>query len=1326
MYIPCKVQNTNTNAVVDTAAQITVMSFDFYNKLHKKPLLKDYIKLKGAGKENEIKARLAKNVSLQIGGITRKWDIVVGEIADSLLLGLDFLKTYESVIDLRNYTVTIDRDVIQAVQVKTEEHKEVKIYQVFVKARTVIPPESVKFVPLQTDRPFKGELCIETASLAHLHGLMPPNSVINENQTFIGFRNPTNKYITVKKGQKVGQGLEVEEVTDLEENASFMVNKIEVAEGDSNSQNQHNTLLPHMNKLFEKSIEQLDQTQAEEVSSLLNRFQHVFSKDDFDLGLFNGDIKHKIDTENSQPIRQKLRRTPMGFEKEEEKHLQQMLEKGIIQPSTSDWASPPVLIRKKDGKLRFCIDFRALNKVTIKDAFPIPNIQVCIDTLGDNTFFSSLDMASGYWQVLMDEQDRHKTAFITKYGLFEHVRLPFGLCNSPATFSRIIQTVLRGLTWKECLAYLDDVVVLGKDFDEHLQNLSLIFSRFEQYNLKLKPEKCVLFQTEIKFLGKMVSQKGVSINPESIEAVKTWPIPKNTKQLESFLGFANYHRDHVKKFSEMSSTLYDLVKTSKKTKFIWTSNHDTAFNEIKNAIIQAATLSYPNSEDLFILDTDASDKCVGAELIQIQNGKEKIISFASKVLTPTQRKYCTTRKELLAIVVFTRQFRHFLLGKNFIVRTDHNSLTWLLSFKNIEGQLARWLEELSQYNMTIQHRMGTKHMNVDPLSRIPDELDPCGNYTAGVNISQLPCGGCRFCTRAHNQWQSFEDDVDYVIPLTVRQISTADQTIVTHLFATGDLQKAQSGDSDLSKLTGWLQNDHCPSQFELSLSSPAVKYFWSNKSQLVFFDGILYYKWEDPINPRHLLLAPKELQSKIMKYCHDHHAAGHLGQSKTYDKVKNCAIWHGMSQDIKLYVQSCATCNKNKKASVKPKAALGQYHAGSPMQRVHMDILGPLPITKRGNKYILMVIDQFTKWLECLPLPNQNAETVARSLVDGLFSKLGCPIELHTDQGKNMDGQMIRQLCQMLEISKTRTTPYHPSSNGQVERYNRLVLQSIRCYIKNKQNNWDMHLQQIAGAIRATQNRQTGCTPNLLMLGREVMQPVDIMLGTAQINNPEKETNEYLASLMSKMSEAHQLARENIGEAQVRQKKDYDHKIQQKTYNVGDVVLKLDSATKVGQSSKLKSPWKGPYIISKILSPVLYQIIDKKNKETVVHHDRLKLCRDREHPVWLKRARNKYIDQDIQVCTNLEKTSYDQSEEQVFDLSGLFSSDTDDVHDDSLSDILIPNPSSAMTTASDTLMQNTAEMDDSGMSGVAPVSKSNAPSKRRRKMPGYLKDYIQD
>ena len=694
-------------------------------------------------------------------------------------------------------------------------------------------------------------------------------------------------------------------------------------------------------------------------------------------------------------------------------------------------------------------------------------------------------------------------------------------------------------------------------------------------------------------------------------------------------------------------------------------------------------------------------------------------SFASKVLTAEQRKYCTTRKELLAIITFTRQFRHFLFGRSFIIRTDHNSLVWLLNFKNIEGQLARWIEELSQYRVILQHRAGKDHSNADSLSRIPDNVDPCLEYKTGIPLHKLPCGGCHFCTRAKQQWSTFENDIDYVVPLTVRSVGTHDtgQSILSlsDIYPLEELKVQQKQDPDLKQLVTWLDSNRQPSQKELSLSSPSVRYFWAFAPQLEIKQGILYYRWENGISCKYLFVAPKQMRQDIIRNCHDNRASGHLGQAKTYEKLKKCSIWYGMSQDSKLYVENCGVCNRNKKPNIKSKAPLGQYHAGYPMQHIHMDILGPLPESKRGNKYILMLIDQFTKWLECFPIPNQNSEMVAKSIVDGFLSKFGCPTELHTDQGKNMDGVLIRKLCELLQIAKTRTTPYHPSSNGQIERYNRLVLQTIRCYLKNKQNDWDSHLQQIAGAIRATENRQTGFTPNFMMLGREVTQPIDLMLGTSEINNQNQEIPEYLQSLVYNMSECHQIARENIQEAQIRQKKYYDSNLVAKSYNVGDVVLKIDSATKIGQSSKLKAPWKGPYIVVEVKSPILYKIADRKNVESIVHHDRIKIYKDTEFPGWVKRLRNKILGNNgaqslsNDINDNAQSLSNDVNDSDIDGLPGLFGGQTND-------------------NASDILMQHQSLqcVPDDKSKASSDAGQVEARPKRRQKMPAYLTDYVQE
>jgi hypothetical protein len=398
-------------------------------------------------------------------------------------------------------------------------------------------------------------------------------------------------------------------------------------------------------------------------------------------------LKHGIQTTDEVPVQERLRRTPLKFAAEEEKALEQMLKNSIIQPSSSAWASAPVLVRKKDGSVRYAIDYRKLNAKTIRDNYPLPLMAECLDALQGSVWFHALDLASGYWQIPLNQQDAHKTAFNTKYGLFEFTRMPFGLCNAPGTFQRAMHLVLRGLVWKKVLVYLDDVIVLGSSFCDALQNLVDILSRFQKHHLKLKPRKCQLFKTEVKFLGRRVTKNSIRMSEEHVASIRDWPIPTNRDELARFLGFLNYHRDFVPQLSHKLEPL--LALTKKRADFIWSSECSDVFQQLKEELVKEPVLSLLNDVDPYNLDTDASNVSIGACLYQIWNGTEYLIAFASKTLSPAQRHYCTKRKKLLAIVVFRRQFKHYLLGRTFTVRTDHGSLTWLYRFKEPSGQLGR-------------------------------------------------------------------------------------------------------------------------------------------------------------------------------------------------------------------------------------------------------------------------------------------------------------------------------------------------------------------------------------------------------------------------------------------------------------------------------------------------------------------------------------------------------------------------------------------------------------------------------------------------------------
>ena len=374
---------------------------------------------------------------------------------------------------------------------------------------------------------------------------------------------------------------------------------------------------------------------------MLARFQNAFVGPDGKLDRTNL-VKHAIDTGDARPIKQPLRRIPLAQKEIVEKELDKMLQHDILEPSDSPWSTPIVLVKKKDNSVRFCADFRRVNLVTKKDAYPLPNIADCLDSLGGCRYFSTLDLASGYWQVELDDEAKAKTAIVTHKGLYQFKVLPFGLSNAPATFERLMELVMRGLQWEKCLIYLDDIICFGSDFDSALENLTSVLYKLMKAGLKLKPSKCQLFRDRVKFLGHVVTPEGVECDPDKLEAVAAWPNPKSVGDIRSFLGLASYYRRFIQDFARIASPMTALTRKNKV--FEWTAKCQSAFELLKSRLTSAPVLAYPSlhPDHCFVLDTDASNFAVGAVLSQQIDGEERVIAFASKTFNPAQRRYCTT------------------------------------------------------------------------------------------------------------------------------------------------------------------------------------------------------------------------------------------------------------------------------------------------------------------------------------------------------------------------------------------------------------------------------------------------------------------------------------------------------------------------------------------------------------------------------------------------------------------------------------------------------------------------------------------------------------
>lgn len=466
-------------------------------------------------------------------------EVYVAPIKDDMLLGLDFLHQQKTIIDLNDGKLDIGQERITMNTCSNGSGNELfQVANVTISNNTIIPPCSAVQLPCSLSTTL-GNYVVEPLD-SYMEFISPRSLHSKGSKPIVCLVNVSDKSLKLKQGHVIGIATEIQDIIGKQLCENVSVQKI------TPSKEVHE-IPEHLQELLTKSGEHLSSQEKVLLQDVLLSYSDVFAQNEFDLGNFTA-IEHNIDTGDAAPIKQRLRRTPACYVGEEEKHLNKLLDAGVIEPSISEWASGPVLVRKKDGTLRWCVDYRALNKVTKKDVFPLPLVDECLDTLTGSVWFSKLDANWVYLQVKVKDSDKEKTAFITKYGSFQFNRMGFGLCNAPSTFSRVMNLVLRGLHWNSVLAFLDDILVFGKDFHEHLSNIKEVLERFRSFGLKLKPKKCVVFKQEVEFLGRTVTKNGLGIGSNYIDTINKWPIPTCTKDVERFCGFANYHRNFIKDF----------------------------------------------------------------------------------------------------------------------------------------------------------------------------------------------------------------------------------------------------------------------------------------------------------------------------------------------------------------------------------------------------------------------------------------------------------------------------------------------------------------------------------------------------------------------------------------------------------------------------------------------------------------------------------------------------------------------------------------------------------------------------------------------------------
>ena len=1318
IYVKGYLQGKAVNLTIDSGCTSTIVSTRFFYSLPEvdRPSLTPSNKSLENADGNQI-SYLGRGVfTIHLGPLCMEKELNVAGIKDDVLVGADILLkdpcgpadilASQGVMKLRGESIPLE---LVGIEEPPEYMRQVRSADHYI-----IPGKSEGIVDVFVDPPSlergDNKLLVEGApQLAEKYSLvMAPSLVDATSRVTVRVRilNPLPSPASIKQDMVIGQCAPVDVLGELleEEEGGWRDNFASTKplgvqppqEWTRQVQEEVKTSVPqlpsHLDGLFDNATRELDEDESQQVKEFLCEFQHVFSRDESDLGLTHL-AEHVIDTGNATPIKQPPRRVPMAFVGEDKKAIDQLLKQGTIRPSTSPWASPIVLVRKRSGQVRPCIDYRRINAVTRKDAFPLPRTQDCLDAVAGAKMFSTMDITSAYNQIPVREADIPKTAFVSKHGLFEYTTMPFGLCNAPATFQRVMEIALAGLQWNSALIYLDDVIVFGNTFSEHTSRLRLVVDRIAKAGLKLKPEKCQLFQKEVVFLGHIIGADGVLPNPENVAKLVRLPEPRTQTEVRALLGMGSYYRRFIRDYSEKMQPLIQLTK--KHQKFDWTPACQEAFEQLKRALTGPEIMAYPKDEGEFILDTDASGTAIGAVLSQIQDGRERVIAYGSKILGKAERNYCVTDRELLAVKYFVEYYKHYLLGRTFRVRSDHQALKWLFSLREPKNRIARWIEILSAYHFMVEYRPGKKHGNADAMSRcvnprecqcdMPEEPmlecgpcqkcqkrsdDMCSSLTAeyhragrtlsvvrrrvglfwsfvlyllavicgyvdvvGLSGSDMSSptllqnsavprpapisaptddGRCRpKLSKVFGIWQSVQDCISEASRGCIRRVTRSQANPSwAQVYSPAVMRKKQLEDLDVGPVLRWYEGGKRPYGAEVSAASPATRHYWNCWDSLAISGGVLYRKFmkKDATGTYWQLLVPRSVKKEVLHQMHSSLLSGHLGKKKTKEKALQRYYWFGIREDIDIWVKQCDECGAIKVPTKTARAPLGKMTAGAPMDRLATDILGPLPETERGNQYILVVTDAFTKWVEVFPVPDWKASTCAQIILNEVISRFGCPYDMHSDQGRNYESQLFSQLCKLLEIRKTRTSPGNPRCNGQTERFNKTLVRMIKAYLKGQQRDWDLHLGCLAAAYRATPNESTGLTPNLLMLGREVRLPAELMFGSGTTQGEDVETyGDYVDMLKSRIQHAHDVARTHLQKAAEKQKQDYDAKTCLTKFKVGDYVWYRTDISQLATAPKLRVPYEGPYVIVKRLNDLNYVIqLNAKGSKKLVHHNRLK------------------------------------------------------------------------------------------------------------------------
>ena len=869
--------------------------------------------------------------------------------------------------------------------------------------------------------------------------------------------------------------------------------------------------------------------------------------------------RHKIPTGDHPPIRSNPYRFSEIQKAEVEKQVTKMLRQGVIVPAVTSWSSPITLAPKRDGTWRFCVDYRKLNDITQKDSFPVPRLDEALSIMRGCNRFTVQDAQTCFWQIPMSANDQEKTTFVCHLGTFMFRVMPFGLTGAPASCSRTMSRIFMNLERRIGFIYMDDLICFSDGTEEHVRRLMILAERCRKYGLKMRADKCAFAYPSVAYLGHPISGEGISPDLDRHKDIFDKPKPTNIKTLQSFLGFINFFRGFIVNFAEKAAPLTRLLR--KKVDWKWSEEQDKAYDQLLRELTYPPILAHYDPEAELELRVDASDEGLGCVVVQInKQGKRQLLAAYSRTYQPYEESYGVTHKECLGILFGIRQARPFVFGRFFTIVTDHCGLCYLMRAKDLNSRLARWSLELATYNFKIVYNSGKAHGDADYMSR---HIRKCQTHDTQLNSLELEEIKClAFGLNPSKQ--------------LTNQLGEE--------WSPADTKQAQRNDEVLGPIAQ-------------ELLQPLVNNTEPPKSAEKFElrNELLFRKYMAEGQQMFRLAIPKALIRDVLYYCHDLPTSGHFGYIKTLWRVKQYAWWQYMNIDVANYVKSCRACQFRKSPNTRP---LGPQLKITPivnnvMKSVSIDLVGPLSQTKNDNRHILTITDQLSKFAIAIPLYETKDVDIIEALEQGLIYRYGPPKVLLSDNGKNLCSRNCEKFYEHWGITHITTTPYHPQSNGSVEKFNGTIAILLATQIKNEDETWDEFIDEAVLSYNTTISESTGFSPFYLMFGKQIDQIPMLRIGCESAEN--HQGSDLIAD--------RKLALDRIKKMQQRNMMYANKNRPVSQLKVDDKVLLQSAPLMQQRSAKLHYHYTGPFRVVRCLSGNVCKIqsIEGRLKTKVVN-----------------------------------------------------------------------------------------------------------------------------